>query len=1049
MATRSIYSFFLFFIMASTVAFAQKKITISGIISEPGMGPIPGVSVVVKGTTIGTVSNGEGFYSLEAPSDGTLEFRFIGMGTEIIPIKDKSNIDVEMKSDVIAMDEVVVVGYGTQSRRTVTASISTVRADDIKDIPASSVDQALQGRATGISIINPSGEVGQAPIVRVRGVGSITSGTQPLYIVDGMPIQTGNLSYGGNVNALADINPADILSMEVLKDAAAAAMYGSRAANGVILITTKKGSAKKTKVSYDGWFGVTVRSKFFDVMNAQQYVDFKNQAVKNRYGTDEISLTEGYTSSYGNKAFNMWKLSDGSYVDSDWKSAVFQTGLQQNHTVSAQGGTDKTQFYVSGNYTNQKGMVKGDKYHRFGTNANISTQATDWLKLGANINASNSQTAYTDRSRKGGTFATVGFTRMAIINPPNVPIYNEDGSPYLGEGGYLGMSPNTVKNGYTNPAALLTYGSSIQSEITRILSSFFAELTPVKGLTLRTQYGLDHSRVEDKIFETAMMYGDSENGRAVNYATKNTMTTWTNTATYNFNIKEHSFDILAGMESFEKKLDRWGAARDILLDNKFEVFQGPFATISAAGNAITESSLLSYLGRLNYNYQAKYMLSVNFRRDGYSALSRNHRWGNFGGASAAWRISSEEFFKSFANIVTDLKIKGSWGIVGNTNISDYASKSYYSNSYYGNNGTYQLGQIADSNNLKWESSTKYDAGFSAQILNNITIDFDYYKTISSDLILNVPVAPSKGIPNNYITTNAGKMNNLGIELNIQANIIQTKGFTWYSSFNITTTKNKIIKLADGIDQLVSGSSSETTNITIPGKSIGQLYIYPTGGIDPETGRRIFYGKDGTKVLLMYEKAGRFFTEDGEPYAESNLEPVICGNTLPTFYGGWTNNFSYKNIDLSILLQYSGGNYIYNGTTATSSDMRYWNNTIDVLENHWTPEHTNAKYAYPIYGDNYSNGSAKPISDWVEKGDYLRLKNISLGYTFDTKTWSKKLGISFLRVYAQAQNLFVITGYSGLDPEALTNNTNANLRGGTDKNTLPQAKVFTFGLNVTF
>ncbi|WP_233547776.1 TonB-dependent receptor [Parabacteroides sp. AF17-28] len=1050
MATkRSIFSILVFFLMATAVAFAQKKITVTGTVNEPGMGPIPGATVIIQGTSIGCVTDFEGKYSLESPADGVLEFRFIGMETKVVPVGGKTVIDVDMESNTVAMDEVVVVGYGTQSRRTVTASISTVRADAIKDIPAASVDQALQGRATGISIINPSGEVGQAPIVRIRGVGSITSGTQPLYIVDGMPIQTGNLSYGGNVNALADINPSDILSMEVLKDAAAAAMYGSRAANGVILITTKKGSSEKTKVSYDGWFGVTTRSKFFDVMNAQEYVDFKNQAVRNRYGTDEMSLTEGYTSPYGNKAFNMWQLSDGSYVDSDWKSAAFQTGLQHNHTVSVQGGSEKTQFYLSGNYTDQKGMVKGDKYNRLGTNASVSSQATEWLKVGANVNASTSQTKYTDRSRKGGTFATEGFTRMAIINPPNVPIYNEDGTPYLGEGGYLGMSPNTVKNGYTNPAALLTYGSGVQSEITRILTSVFADISPVEGLTLRTQYGIDHSRVEDKIFNTAMMFGDTENGHAANYAAKSTQATWTNTATYTFSLGEHHFDILAGIESFEKKLDRWGAARDILLDDKYEVFQGPFATISADGNAISESSLLSYLGRVNYDYQARYMLSVNFRRDGYSALSKDHRWGNFGGASAAWRISSEKFFEPLSKVITDLKIKGSWGIVGNTNVADYASKSYYSNGYYGDNGSYLLGQIADSKNLKWESSTKYDVGFSAQLLNNITVDFDYYKTVSSDLILNVPVSPSKGIPNNYITTNAGKMNNTGIELNIGADIIKTNDFTWNSSFNITTTNNKVTKLADGIDQLVSGSSTETTNITVPGKSIGQLYVYPTGGIDRETGRRIFYGKDGTKVLLMYEKDGRFFTEDGQPYAESDIEPVICGNTLPTFYGGWTNNFRYKDFDLSILFQYSGGNYIYNGTTATNSDMRYWNNTTDVLENYWTPERKDAKYAYPIYGDNYSNGSAKPISDWVEKGDYLRLKNISLGYTFSTKKWPKKLGISSLRVYAQAQNLFVITGYSGLDPEALTNNTNANLRGGTDKNTLPQAKVYTFGMNVTF
>lgn len=1032
------------FLLITVEGYAQNTITITGTVTDYENMPVIGASILLKGTNKGTITDIEGKYTLIVPPDGILNVSFVGMQSKTVKINGKKQLDIQLQNSSINMEEVVVVAYGVQSKRTVTSSISSVKADAIKDVPVNSIDQALQGRATGVSIITPTGGVGESPIIRVRGVSSITSGTSPLYVIDGIPIETGNISYSGNVNALADINPNDILSIDVLKDAAAAAMYGSRASNGVILITTRKGSAGKTKVSYNGYVGITTHSHFLDVMNAQQYVDFKNMAVKNRYGTDEMSLTANYTSPYGNKAFNMWKRSDGSYVDSNWADEVFQTGFEHNHTVSIEGGTDKAQFYISGNYADQKGMVQGDKYNRYGLNASGSAKVANWLKVGGSLNTSVSTTQYTDGSRKGGQYATEGFTRLALILPPNVPVYNEDGTPYLGESGYIGTSPNTVYNGYTNPTALLYYGSTRSSEIIRFLSNMYAEIHPFHNLTLRTQYGIDYSHVDDKDFRTAKMFGDTENGNVTNYSAKRANSTWTNTLNYLFSIGDHNFDILLGQEATKKELNRWGATRSILLDDKFTSFQGAWGNTSVGdGNTISRSTLLSYFGRINYDYDSKYILSLNIRRDGFSALSKNNRWGNFGGVSAAWRISSEKFFMPLKSVISDLKIKGSWGVVGNTNIDNYAAYSYYTNGYYGGNGAYNLSQIADTENLKWESSEKYDIGFSAVLWNNLAIDFDYYKNLSSDLILNVPVSPSKGMPNNYITTNAGAMTNQGIELNISADVIKNKNFTWTTSFNITTTKNRVDKLAEGIENITTG----TYNITEVGKSIGRLYLYPTGGIDETTGRRIFYGSDGTKVLCFYEKEGKFFTEDGTPYPENKIQPVECGNTLPTYYGGWTNNFKFKNFDLSVMFQFSGGNKIYNGTTATCSDMRYWNNTIDVLENYWTPERTNAKYAYPIYGDNYSNGSAKPITDWVEDGDYLRCKNISLGYSFDTKKW--KAGISSLRVYVQAQNLFVITGYSGLDPEASTMSTNANLAGGVDKNTLPQARVFTFGANISF
>lgn len=1038
--------FLLIALAISLVSFAQNKGTVTGKVVDENNEPIVGGSVIIKGTKTGTVTDVDGNFTLHNVEDGTaLIFNYIGMNQLVLSAKTSKPMTVVMKSSSVNLDELVVVAYGVQKKRQLTTAVSSVSSDKFKDVPANSVDQVLQGRSTGVSIITPSGGVGEAPIVRIRGVASITSGTQPLYIVDGMPIETGNVSYSGGGNGLADLNPDDIQSIDVLKDAAAAALYGSRAANGVILITTKKGSKGKTQVTYNGYVGFNNPTKQFDVMNALEYVDFKNMSVANRYGSDERSLTSGYTSPYGNKAFNLMTRSDGSVVDTDWNKEIYRTGIQHSHSVALSGGTDKGQFYISGNYLYQKGMVYGDSYKRFGIDASGNVRANNWLTVGGSVKASSSNTKVTDQSRRGSQYATEGFSRMALILPPNQPAYNEDGTPYIGDvdGGLLGRAPNTVMNSYPNPSAILYYGSNHTAEFLRAISSAYANIQLTQGLTFHTQYGLDYLHIDDKDFRTT--HSEVSNGSASNYSTKRTNATWSNMLTGIFSIEKNNFDVVIGEESNERKINRWGGNRTGLLDQKYTTWQGSWNEMTAGvGNTISESSLLSFFGRVNYDYDSRYLFSVNYRRDGYSALSKNNRWGDFGGISGAWRISAENFFLPLRHIVNELKVKGSWGVVGNTNIGDYAAWSYYTSTYYGNDGAYRLGQIADSENLKWETSKKLDLGFSATLFNRINIDFDYYLNKASDLILNIPMTPSKGVPNNTITTNAGAMENYGFEFNIDAQVIKTKNFNWQSSLNITTTKNKVTQLADDVENITTGDY----NITYVGASIGRLYLYPTGGIDASTGRRIFYDRDGRKVLLMYERAGRFFYEDGTSCPESNLVPVDCGNTVPTYYGGWTNTFTYKNWDASFMFQFSGGNKIYNGTKATMSDMRYWNNSKDVFNHYWKGSGDgSAVYAYPVYGDNYSNGSSKPISDWVENGDYLRLKNIVLGYTFHLRNLN--CGIESVRLYAQAQNLFVITGYDGLDPEISTMSTNANLQGGIDKNTLPQARTITVGVNVKF
>jgi TonB-linked SusC/RagA family outer membrane protein len=944
-----------------------------------------------------------------------------------------ANVQVSLTTDAKALDEVVVVAYGTQSSRSLASSVSVVKAETLKDVPSASFDQILQGRASGVYVSNPSAGVGQPPVVTIRGVSTINSGMQPLYVIDGVPMTSGDIASMGNANALSDINPADIESMTILKDAAATALYGSRAANGVVLITTKKGSLGNVKINYDMNVGYSTPTKKYDVLNAEEYVTFKNQAYKNRYGQNATG------------PFNLMQDSNGQAIDTNWGDEIFKNGTVQNHTLSVSGANDKSDFYLSVNHTQQDGIVIGDAYDRSGIRANASVQPMKYLKVGLNANYSYGHTHYTDGSRNGSNYAVSGFPRVAIIMPPNLPVRNEDGTPYYEAGNATGYGANTVNTTFFNPVALHELGNGIDTWVNRIIASGYAEITPFTGLTLKTQYGVDHALIEDKR-NWNPFHGDgfSNQGLANAYLAKETEWTWTNTASYKITLADsHNISAIIGMESSRNNYGYWNLQGDHLSDFSFSGIEADYGTYQGGGN-LYEKTLTSYLGNVNYDYQYKYLLSVNFRRDGYSPLGVNSRWGNFYGAAAAWRISEESFFNPLKETVSDVKLKGSYGVVGNTDIGYYPAQSYYSGAYYGGTGSYIMTNIGDAS-LKWESSATINLGIEAKLWNRVTIDAEWYNKKSINLILDVAQAPSTGIYDSRLTTNAGQIQNTGVEFSIAADIIQGGDFSWNSSFNIAFNKNKVLKLEEDILHLDETDTGNT--ISVEGKSLAQLYLYPTGGIDPATGRRIFYGSQGEKTYFDYPN---WYLEDGTLF-EGDIAPVIAGNTLPTYYGGWANTFSYKGFDLNLFLQFSGGNHIFNGTKATMSDMRYWNNSKDVLNNHWTEEHKNATYARPVYNDNVSNGSAYSISDYVEKGDYLRLKNVSLGYTFNTKSWGKSAGlhISSLRLFAQAQNLFVITGYTGLDPEVTSNVLSPILTGGVDKNTLPQARAYTFGLNVSF
>lgn len=1049
-------SIFLLLMFLTIGAFAQES-TVSGkVTSEEDGSALPGVNVVLKGTSIGVTTDINGVYRLSVPSSGgVLVFSFIGLTTQEISIGGRSTIDVSMTPDVTQLTEVVVVGYGTMAKRDVTGAISTVGGKEIAQLPVQSFEQALAGRAAGVNITVPNGVLNNPPVIRIRGVNSISLSSYPLIVVDGIPTFTGdNSATSAANNPLSNINPADIESVEVLKDASASAIYGSRATAGVILITTKRGKKGRSTVNYDSWVGWTQPVRLLDVFNAEQYMESKNEAIVNLNQN-----IQALTGTYGTNVEGSFRPTtiDGKTVDTKWYDYVYQTGFSHSNTVSFSGGTDKSSYYLSLGHTEQKGMLKNNEFNRTNVRLNLDHKVYKNFTIGANIGFSNALNAAPNSgSLPGQAFNTAGLGRLPLVLPPNVSPFNADGSynlngAGLGAGANVNPSNGTspLVTGYYNPALIIDK-NTFTSESNQIQGSVFAAWEIIKGLTVRTTYGIDNTGFEDISFSTGLGGdGYSTQGSASNFYRTNKRWNWQNTAQYDKTLAEkHNFSLLVGGEQQYSETLRWGANRTIVADPFFEIFQGNFTNIAPSGMLQGENYLLSYFSRLNYDFGKKYFVSVNFRRDGYSAWAQ--KWGNFYGAAVGYAISEEEFWKtsSLLSKVNYFKVTGSYGEVGNSNgVGNYASLQTYGSGLYGGAATLGYSQ-AGNTALSWETSKKTDIGFQFGILQDkIQGEFAYYNNVVDNLILSVPQAPSKGIPGNSILANVGSMYNRGIELSVKYNAINRGSFKWTVSGNFTTLKNEVTSLVTEGDRIGDATSGlETVNYTTVGRPIGSILVVPTLGVNPENGRRLARTADGTIVQYNHLGGGWRRVDNDAVLAPTQLNDGVYYNALPKWYGGIDNNFSYKNFDLGIFIQFSGGNYIYNGTKAGLGDQRFWNNSTRFLDR-WTPENTDGTTPRVVWGDNVSNGSALPISENVEKGDFLRFKNIQLGYTL-SRSLMDKLKVTNARVYAQIQNAILVTNYSGFDPEVSTNG-NANAGSSVDRNTIGQGRTITIGLNVGF
>jgi TonB-linked SusC/RagA family outer membrane protein len=1053
------------------VAFAQDRVVTGKVTSSEDGTAVPGVNVVVKGTTNGTTTDADGNYRLSVPSSGgTLVFSFIGLTTEEVAIGERTIVDVSLTPDVTQLSEVVVVGYGTQSKRDLTGSIATVSGKDIASLPVQSFEQALGGRAAGVQISVPNGVMNNPPVIRIRGVSSISLSAFPLVVIDGIPSFALDASTNNSANnPLANINPSDIESVEVLKDASASAIYGSRAANGVILITTKKGAQGRAKVTVDSWMGATQPFRLFDLLDADQYMMMKNEGSANlKSNILRINPAAPASSVPVDNPFRPSFDADGNQINTNWYDQLYRTGFSHNNSISVSGASDKTSYFVSVGYTAQEGMLKRNDFDRTSARLNLDHKIFNNLSIGTNFSYANTyNSAPSTGSLPGAAFSTAGAGRLPLVLPPNVGPFNADGTyntagAGIGPGANLNplsgsVTPGVLITGYYNPRVILDK-NKFTSESNAIQGSVYGNWEIIKGLNARTMFGINNVTFEDLSYQTPLN-GDGFNtgGSATNVYRTSKRWNWQNTLQYDKTFDKHSLSLLVGGEQQYTVTDRWGAARTAVADNFFETYQGNFTNIAVSNNFQSENYLLSYFSRLNYDFNKKYFATINVRRDGYSAWGAE-KWGTFWGGAVGYTISEESFWKdSFLNKVNFMKIKASYGEVGNSQgIGDFASLQTYASGLYGANATLVYAQ-AGNGLLTWETSKKSDVGFMFGILNDkIQGELTYYNTLVDGLIIDVNQAASKGIPNvlvpaqiNTIPVNVGTMTNKGIEFSIKFNAINTPNFRWTTSLNVTTLKNEVTKLNTETARIANTTLGlETANYTTVGRSIGSILAVPSIGIDPTNGRRMFQKVDGT--IVEYDHGGNgWTTTDGVTVAAAPSQITdgqYYGPVLPTYYGGFDNNFSYKNFDLGVFFQYSGGNYIYNGTKAGLRDQRFWNNHTDIL-NRWTPENPNTHIPRVVYGDNVSNGSALLISENVEKGDFIRLRNIMLGYSLP-KTLLNKANISSVRIYGQVQNGFIITKYTGIDPENQANG-NSTTGAGVDRNSAGQARTYTLGLSLQF
>ncbi|WP_414003799.1 TonB-dependent receptor [Maribacter sp. 2304DJ31-5] len=1016
---------------------------VSGTVTDENGSPLPGASIVEKGTTNGTQTDFDGNFSIAPTSDtAVLVVSYIGFTSKEIPVEGQTILQISLSPDTANLDEVVVVGYGSVSKRKLTGAVASIKSNDFEDIPTTSIEQSIAGQLPGVEITQNSGQPGQANGIIIRGVGTITAGSQPLIVVDGLP-----LSQGTSLNT---INPNDIASVEVLKDAASAAIYGSRGANGVVIITTKKGKSGKPQFSYNSFIGFQQLANRLDLMNAQQHAIWSRDARNNYYlqfddGT--FSINDGTATREANAAalgFNPRKAIIPSYiqpwlnggdtsglVDTDWQDEVFRTALIQNHQLSVRGGNENLSYFVSGDYFDQEGIALGSDFERFSFRANIEAQLSKKLKLGVSMAPS-----YNRENVLFGGFSGSPING-AIISLPYFPVRNADGSLAISEQVTGATEGDQARP--ENPVAIALLKKDERRNAI-FQGNGFLELELLKGLKAKTFWGIDYTSNRRETFDPGSVgrrnvaapdipFGSTSSSELVNWLVENTLT-------YERTFGEkHNFNALLGT-SFQEETFSFSEVTATDFPNDFvETLNA--GIVNGGTSTSTKSVLVSYLARVQYDYDDKYLFTAAVRRDGSSRFGSNTRFGTFPSASFGYRISEEDFFPK-SKFLNDLKFRASWGITGNNQIGDFGSQALLNASNAILVGGIQSGlspSTSPNPNLSWEETNTVDLGLDLGLFNNaLTASIDYYKSTTNDLLLEVPVPAHSGFTSSL--QNIGEVENSGIEFVLRGNynLGPVKAVT---SFNIASNKNKVLQLGPGQEEIITRNG-----ITRIGGELGALFGYRTNGVFTSQEQI-----DNTPSLSTAQ-VGEYIYEDTNNDGQINSDDrVVLGSIFPDYTFGLNTNFQYKNFDLGVVVQGVQGVDIRDlSITVLLYNPEGWGNgTVDHFNNYYTPERgANSIYARPNSLPR-DNGFYRTTDVLQEDASFVRVRNITLGYTLPKKV-SESLGITSLRIYGSSKNPFTFTDYRGYNPEQRTNNA---LDPVTGFDNYPVEKSFVLGMNLNF
>lgn len=974
-------------LMISQAAWSQTK-EVTGKVTDSKDGtPLAGVTIKQKGGTANTVSQADGSFKIGVSASATtLIFSYVGYTDQEVALNG-SMLNVSLVTSNKALSEVVVVGYGTRIKREVTSSIARVTSKDFQNLPLPSFESALQGRAAGVFINQGSGKLGQGLNIRVRGISSISANQQPFVVIDGVPIVSQSLgSSTENDNPLATLNPDDIESIEVLKDAASAAIYGARASNGVLLITTKSGKVGRTRVNvgyFTGWSTPTKKQKF---LNSTQYKELFGAAAVNE-GWDPAEEFEFET---GTTDWN-------GTANTDWTEAGFQKGKIQQYTVSLTGGDAKTKFLVSGSWNDQTGIILGNRLDRGNGRINLDHMLNSRIKFGVNLSMT--------KSRNYRVPSDNAFTNPIQLNalPPLHPMFDANGKY------------NKATLYYNN---LIDQNASSNVATTfRSINSAYGELIITPDLTFRSQVGLDFNNLQEEQFLGKETLDGAPNGYSYNNQVTATIVTTTNTLSYRKAISDNSnLDVLGGIEYQVGKTSGASVAGIGFPNDKFTKIAS--AAIIQSGNSVeSRFAFLSYFAKANYKFKDRYLLGASFRVDGSSRFGKDNRFGSFPALSAGWIMSEENFLKN-SKVLSFLKLRGSVGRTGNAEIGNFSSLSLYSASAYADIAGIIASQIGTPD-LRWEKTTQYDLGFDFGFFNNrLSGEIDYFSKKTNDLLLNVPLPSANGFTT--ITKNVGDMENKGWELVLNGSIL-TGAFKWNASVNISTYENKVTKLVIPVPP-----GTRTLGRLAVGQPFGQFYGKMYAGVDPDNGDALYYAADKTKTNSY-----------------SGAVDTILGNPNPDFYGGFNNRFSYKGFDLDVQCQFVKGGSIYNmaGFFQSVNGDYFDNQTVDQM-NYWKNPGDITDIPQPRL---YAGNGAGKSSRWVQDGSYFRVKSVNFGYNIPRKTLSR-FKIDNARVYVAANNLVTLTKYKGYDPE-VNSGFVGTLNLGHDFYTPPQAKTISVGINL--